>query len=72
MEQECKIRVCIRRNRWEPTEWIICDEDYDGEEEKIIVYLLCNGFPGVPNRNSEYEEYLAGENNPAPRPFVAP
>ena len=52
MEQECKIRICIRRNRWEPTEWLICDDDYDGEEEKIVIYLLCNGFPGVPNRNS--------------------
>ena len=47
-----KVRVCIRRNRWEPTEWIICSDDSEDEEEVVVIYLLCNGFPGTPNLNS--------------------
>ena len=52
MERECTMQICIRSNRWEPTEWVICDEDYDGPEEVKVINLLCNKFPGVPNLNN--------------------
>ena len=53
MERECTMRICIRSNRWEPTEWVICDDDYDGEEEMVEIYILCNKFPGTPNLNND-------------------
>ena len=53
MEEEYRVSVRIRRNRWEPTEWIICDEEYDDKEEVVVIYLLCNGFPGTPKLNKK-------------------